>query len=107
MEKNTLYEIGQAIRAARMNARLTQEDLAEASGKERGYISDIERGAKNVTIRTLDEIAEALNMDTLDMIQLYRSQDETIAAVVALLDGENVEERKRLLEILKLICGRK
>ncbi|EGL18559.1 MULTISPECIES: helix-turn-helix transcriptional regulator [unclassified Paenibacillus] len=107
MKKNTLQEIGQAIRVARLNAGLTQEDLAEASGKERGYISDVERGGKNVTIRTLDDIAEALSMDALDMIQLYRSQDETIAAVVALLDGESVEERKRLLEILKLICGRK
>ncbi|MBV6717247.1 helix-turn-helix domain-containing protein [Paenibacillus chitinolyticus] len=107
MSKNTLYEIGQAIRAARINAGLTQEDLAEASGKERGYISDVERGGKNITIRTLDDIAEALNMDTLDMIQLYRSQDETIAAVVALLVGESEDERKRMLNILKLICGRK
>jgi DNA-binding XRE family transcriptional regulator len=44
---------GFAVRARREELGLIQEDLAEKAGIHRTYLSDIERGSRNVSIVTL------------------------------------------------------
>ncbi len=41
---------------------LTQELLAFESGMERSYVSDLERGQRNPSVRALGRLAEALNV---------------------------------------------
>jgi transcriptional regulator with XRE-family HTH domain len=48
---------------ARAKARLTQARLADAAGVTRQTISDLERGAVNISIDVLDRIARALNIE--------------------------------------------
>ena len=66
VEKTTLEEhlgwMGQRINAARTQRRMTQRDLAEASGLERSYISSVEHGRQNLTIGAVLKIAHALDM---------------------------------------------
>jgi len=66
VEKATLEEqlgwMGQRIKAARTQRRMTQRDLAEASGLERSYISSVEHGRQNLTIGAVLKIAHALDM---------------------------------------------
>lgn len=40
---------------------LSQQDLADESDLHRTYISDIERGARNLTVTTLGRVAYALD----------------------------------------------
>src|SRR5665213_1454257 len=47
---------------ARARARISQSALAEAAGVTRQTISDIERGAANVTLDVLDKIVAALGI---------------------------------------------
>src|SRR5665213_2932251 len=47
---------------ARARARISQSALAEAAGVTRQTISDIERGAANVTLDVLDKLVEALGI---------------------------------------------
>jgi len=54
--------IGAAVAKRRMELSLSQEDLAEKAGVHRTYVSDIERGVRNVSILTLERIAEALDI---------------------------------------------
>lgn len=58
-------EIGAQIRKARLHAKLTQKQLAEASGIQQGAISDIERGKgkDGPSYRTVKMLAEALHAD--------------------------------------------
>jgi transcriptional regulator with XRE-family HTH domain len=53
-------EIGEAIKARRAAAGLTLDGLAERSGVSRAMLSEIERGAKNPTVRIVSQIAGAL-----------------------------------------------
>jgi len=48
---------------ARAKARLTQAQLAEASGVTRQMISYLERAAANISVDVLDRIAGALNIE--------------------------------------------
>ncbi len=44
-----LTAFGRNVRKRREGNEMTQEDLAEKAGLDRSYISDIERGARNLT----------------------------------------------------------
>lgn len=52
--------IGQAIRQARQERKLTQEELGKLIGVQRSQISRIESNASNVTIDTLMRVFNAL-----------------------------------------------
>lgn len=52
---------GQYIREWRKRMKMTLEDLAEAVGSSKSYMSDIERGAKRYNEDTLTLIASALS----------------------------------------------
>jgi transcriptional regulator with XRE-family HTH domain len=56
-------ELGARIRAAREEARLTQEALAGAVGLSRGSIANIERGDQAPPTYRLALIAQALDVD--------------------------------------------
>jgi transcriptional regulator with XRE-family HTH domain len=56
--ENALQErVGRNIRAARNSAGLSQTDVANATGTVTSHISAIERGAQNLTLRKLAQIA--------------------------------------------------
>ena len=54
--------LGNAVRELRTEHRLTQEALAELAQVHPHYISDIERGKRNVAIVNLTHIAGALDL---------------------------------------------
>ena len=65
---NTIYEdksasehFGQMIKALRKNRQFTQEDLSEKSDIGVQYISRIENGAANPTLKVIRVIAIALD----------------------------------------------
>ncbi len=43
-----------------MQLQISQQDLALEAGVHRTYISDIERGSRNLTVLTFNRIAQAL-----------------------------------------------
>lgn len=42
---------------------MTQEQLAHEAEMERSYVSDLERGTRNPSVRALGRIAEALGIE--------------------------------------------
>ena len=59
---------GLAVRARRGELGLTQEQLAERSGLHFTYVSSVERGERNVTLRTIIRLARALESTALALI---------------------------------------
>lgn len=54
---------GLAVKECRSQKGISQEHLAELADLHRTFVSDIERGARNPTVKTVWKLAEAL--DTL------------------------------------------
>lgn len=54
--------LGVNVRRQRKLEGMTQEQLALEVGMERSYISDLERGQRNPTVRALGRLAEALKV---------------------------------------------
>lgn len=47
---------------------MTQEDLGQKLGMARGNIADIEHGNRNLTIRSLCRLGEALDMTVVELV---------------------------------------
>lgn len=60
---------GQRIRELRRERGLSQEDLAELCGLDRTYISGIERGLRNVALRNIEVLAQALGVSLSDLFK--------------------------------------
>lgn len=60
--------LGHAIKELRVEQRLTQEELAERAGVHAHYISDIERGKRNVAIVNLTHIADAFGLKAAELL---------------------------------------
>jgi transcriptional regulator with XRE-family HTH domain len=61
---------GFAIKVRREDLELTQEDLADKAGIHRTYLSDIERGSRNVSLINIERLAAALSMSLSEMFRL-------------------------------------
>jgi transcriptional regulator with XRE-family HTH domain len=60
--------LGRAIRDARVDRHLSQEDLAARSGMHRTYLGGIERGERNPSYQNLRRIADALELRTSELL---------------------------------------
>lgn len=61
-EQQLLLEIGQVIRHHRLKRMITQEEVAERTGLSVTYISDIERGKRNVSVLNLAKLSSAFDL---------------------------------------------
>ncbi len=53
-----MFIVSEMLKAARKEAKLTQEQLAEKTGTKKSYISKIENGKGNINLSTLVKIFE-------------------------------------------------
>jgi transcriptional regulator with XRE-family HTH domain len=63
MERKLVQAVALTIRYFRKLANISQEALAEKADLDRTYISGIERGVRNITLDSLEQIINALNVD--------------------------------------------
>lgn len=56
------------LRAARKRLEISQERLAEAAGLHRTYVGAIERAERNVSIDNIERLADALDLDVVDLL---------------------------------------
>lgn len=55
--------LGKNVRKYRKLRGLTQEQLALDAEMERSYVSDLERGTRNPSVKAVGRLAEALNVE--------------------------------------------
>jgi transcriptional regulator with XRE-family HTH domain len=60
--------LAEQIRALRLEAGMSQEDLAFNAEIDRTYISQLERGIANPSLLILSKVADALNRDLSVML---------------------------------------
>ena len=68
MAKDIQTRFGQRVKTLRKKRGWTQSELAEYLGLDRGYISELERGQRNITLATLDVIAKGFGLTPSRML---------------------------------------
>jgi transcriptional regulator with XRE-family HTH domain len=61
---------GFAVKARREELGLTQEDLAGRAGIHRTYLSDVERGSRNLSLVNIERLAAALALSISELFRL-------------------------------------
>ena len=59
---------GRKIKGYRKAIRLSQEELAQRSSLHRNYISDAERGRRNISFEAMIKLASGLGMNIRDLL---------------------------------------
>jgi transcriptional regulator with XRE-family HTH domain len=60
--------LARVLEARRQTRQMSQEELARRAGLSRTYLSDIERGLRNISVLTLHKLAEALDSQASVML---------------------------------------
>ena len=60
------------LRRYRLERGLSQEAFAEFVGVHRTYMGDLERGERNLTLRSVERIADRLGVDPLGLFLIDR-----------------------------------
>lgn len=71
LNNDTIRKVGQKIRIERYKRHLSQERLSELANLNRNFIGMIERAETNVTIKNLECIANALEVDIKELFDFY------------------------------------
>jgi transcriptional regulator with XRE-family HTH domain len=64
---------GYAVKVRREELGLTQEDLADKAGIHRTYLSDVERGTRNLSLVNIERLAAALDTRMSDLFAAVES----------------------------------
>lgn len=62
MANPLIKTVAATIRQFRKAKNMSQDDLAHVSGLDRTYISGVERGVRNITLDSLEQIIKALEI---------------------------------------------
>ena len=65
MEGDLQRTVGRNLRAFRQARGLSQEAFADMVGVHRTYMGGLERGERNLTLRSVERIAERIGVDPL------------------------------------------
>lgn len=101
--------IGIRIKEIRFSRGYTQEKLAEKANLHVSYIGMIERGVKNISVKSLNDILTALNFSLVDFFNPFYeissdmgNNDDLYNSILLPLQSLSKNEREKILEILQL-----
>ncbi len=72
--------LGRNLRRHRRSLGLSQEEFAEVLGVHRTYVGGIERGERNVSLRSLERYAERLGLDPLGLLEEVPAEEPAATA---------------------------
>jgi CheY-like chemotaxis protein len=95
---------GASVRTWRKRLHISQEELGGRSGLHRTYICDVERGARNVSLESIEKLARALEISTATLFAYESSPGQPGTARLTgegLVDILFVEDDPRDAEMAK------
>ncbi len=101
---NFLVSLGKRIQVLREKRGITQEELEEKSGINAKYISAVECGQKNVTVKTLEKIAKGLEIEIYELFlfsEKLESKKATKKAIESLIKESDLKTLNLCLAFLK------
>ncbi len=99
--RNVKVVFGNAVREKRLELGFSQEALAEASGLHRTYVSDVERGLRNISMESIEKIARALKLSVSSLFDRAGYGASSKRQVEILLVEDNLHDLKKVREVLR------
>ena len=69
MAEDIAVRFGRTLKSLRVKRGWTQTYLAEHLGLDRSYLSDLERGKREVCLRNLEVIAHGFNLSIVELVR--------------------------------------
>lgn len=60
---------GQRVKEIRLKQNISQEELAFRCGLSKNYISDVERGTRNISLKSIEKIATGFAINIKDLFE--------------------------------------
>jgi transcriptional regulator with XRE-family HTH domain len=97
--------VGERIRSMREQRKWSQMKLGELADLHYTYIGRIERGENNVTIKSLEKVAAALDIPFEELFRFIQPLDKGrdtyyLSLIVNKFQGRSVADQKRAYEML-------
>src|SRR6202049_1710149 len=96
--------IGRVIRRERQERRLTIKELGDKAGLSEIYVGEIERGQKYPSAKVLESLANALDLDMADLLELiaeeirYEREPHTTNAIGFVLPATPGQPRRLVVK---------
>ena len=105
MKKIDYPLVGQKIKNLRMEAGLTQEQMAELCGISTSFLGHIERGSRKLSLETAVKIADCLHVSMDALIMEGKELDFSILSTVnAILQKQQKPKQEQFLRLLKVLA---
>lgn len=78
-DKNKLdikKRFGLAVKQRRSEIGISQEELSFRAGLHRTYVSDIERGSRNLSLENIEKLAKALEITVSSLFANYGVEED-------------------------------
>jgi transcriptional regulator with XRE-family HTH domain len=99
-------QVGQNIKFYRKFRNYTQEELAHMNDLDQPYLSRIERGEINLSLDTIEKIANSLRVQPnqfFDRQEKSESERTYLEKINLMLDGKNSKELRHIQRIINEI----
>jgi len=67
MNKDVHILFGLRIKELRLKAHISQEELSFRCGLSKNYISDVERGTRNISLKAISKLTYGLHVEIKDL----------------------------------------
>lgn len=105
--KNILKQFGDRVRELRKAQGLSQEELAEKADLHFTYIGGVERGERNLSLKSIERIASALKIDIIELLALHLPEKadaknrEIISDINKLLLTKDIKILQLIMRIIR------
>jgi len=69
VDMSIVKKLGENIKKTRIKKKMTQGDICRVLNMDRGYMSAIEGGKKNITLLQLEKLAKALGVSADKLVK--------------------------------------
>ena len=101
----TTLRIGNRIKSLRVSRKLSQAQMAEASGVSSKYLGEAERGEANISIELIGRIAHALHVPMTDIMEHEheRPREELVSEIIRLAPRLNDKDAQIAYRMIKML----
>lgn len=108
MSSHTMKIVGERIRSLREQRKWSQMKLGELAELHYTYIGRIERGENNVTMKSIEKVAAALDVPFEELFRFIQPLEKGrdayyLSLLVSKFQGRSVDDQKRAYEVLSYI----